>query len=127
MINKKKLIAYLAEQIEAFEKAGLADMLLSLLTVAVMVSMILLVVIEIKQWHSDGHTDIEFKGKPAPDSKRYKAIGNGMAHPCASFVLAQIVKAENKSWYIPIIEITKIEYSHRKIADQQHDQQRCLL
>lgn len=36
-------------------------------------------------------------GKPAPDSKRYKAIGNGMAHPCASFVLAQIVKAENKS------------------------------
>lgn len=33
-------------------------------------------------------------GKPAPDSKRYKAIGNGMAHPCASFVLAQIVKAE---------------------------------
>ena len=60
----------------------------------------------------DGFTDIEFKGKPAPDSKRYKAIGkgkpapdskrykaigNGMAHPCASFVLAQIVKAENKS------------------------------
>lgn len=33
-------------------------------------------------------------GNPAPDSKRYKAIGNGMAHPCASFVLAQIVKAE---------------------------------
>lgn len=45
----------------------------------------------------DGFTDIEFKGKPAPDSKRYKAIGNGMAQPCASFVLAQIVKAENKS------------------------------
>ena len=42
----------------------------------------------------DGFTNIEFKGKPAPDSKRYKAIGNGMAHPCASFVLAQIVKAE---------------------------------
>lgn len=42
----------------------------------------------------DRFTDIEFKGKPAPDSKRYKAIGNGMAHPCASFVLAQIVKAE---------------------------------
>lgn len=45
---------------------------------------------------SDGYTDIEFKGKLAPDSKRYKAIGNGMAHPCASFVLAQIVKTENK-------------------------------
>lgn len=42
----------------------------------------------------DGFSNIEFKGKPAPDSKRYKAIGNGMANPCASFVLAQIVKAE---------------------------------
>lgn len=42
----------------------------------------------------DGFTDIEFKGKPATDSKRYKAIGNGMAHPCASFVLRQIAKAE---------------------------------
>ena len=40
-----------------------------------------------------GWTDVEFKGKPAPDSKRYKAIGNGMAHPCALFVLQQICKA----------------------------------
>ena len=47
----------------------------------------------------DGFTDIEFKGKSAPDSKRYKAIGNGMAHPCASFVLAQIVKAKILNYY----------------------------
>lgn len=42
----------------------------------------------------DGFTDVEFNGKPALDSKRYKAIGNGMAHPCALFVLQQICKAE---------------------------------
>ena len=40
----------------------------------------------------DGYTDIEFKGKPASDARRYKAIGNGMAQPCADFVLKQIVK-----------------------------------
>lgn len=40
----------------------------------------------------DGYTDIEFKGKPASDTRRYKAIGNGMAQPCADFVLRQIVK-----------------------------------
>ena len=41
----------------------------------------------------DNWSNVEFKGKPAPDSKRYKAIGNGMAHPCALFVLQQICKA----------------------------------
>lgn len=40
----------------------------------------------------DGFTDIKFKGKPAPDSKRYKALGNGMAQPCADYVLKQIVR-----------------------------------
>ena len=40
----------------------------------------------------DGYTDIKFKGKPASDARRYKAIGNGMAQPCADFVLKQIVK-----------------------------------
>ena len=39
----------------------------------------------------DGWTDIEIHGKPASDAKRYKAIGNGMAQPCADFVLKQIV------------------------------------
>lgn len=38
----------------------------------------------------DGYTNIEFKGKPASDSRRYKAIGNGMAVPCSDFVLRRI-------------------------------------
>lgn len=38
----------------------------------------------------DGYTNIEFKGKPASDSRRYKAIGNGMAVPCSDFVLSRI-------------------------------------
>lgn len=38
----------------------------------------------------DEYTNIEFKGKPASDSRRYKAIGNGMAVPCSDFVLSRI-------------------------------------
>lgn len=38
----------------------------------------------------DNWTNIEFKGKPASDSRRYKAIGNGMAVPCSDFVLRRI-------------------------------------
>lgn len=38
----------------------------------------------------DGYTDIEFNGKPAPDSRRYKALGNGMAQPCADYVIKRI-------------------------------------
>ena len=41
----------------------------------------------------DNFTDVECNGKPASDSARYKAIGNGMAQPCADFVLGQVVKA----------------------------------
>lgn len=44
----------------------------------------------------DGYTDVEFKGKPAPDSKRYKALGNGMAQPCADFVIRRIVESGKK-------------------------------
>ncbi|WP_295155243.1 DNA cytosine methyltransferase [Selenomonas sp. AE3005] len=40
----------------------------------------------------DSWTDIEYKGKPAPDSKRYKALGNGMAQPCADYVIRRIVE-----------------------------------
>ena len=43
----------------------------------------------------DGYTDIEFNGKPAPDSRRYKAIGNGMAQPVADFVIKRIVEVAN--------------------------------
>lgn len=44
----------------------------------------------------DGYTDVEFNGKPAPDSKRYKALGNGMAQPCADFVIRRIVESGKK-------------------------------
>lgn len=40
----------------------------------------------------DGWTNIEFNGKPSSDSRRYKAIGNGMAQPCADFIIAGIVR-----------------------------------
>jgi DNA (cytosine-5)-methyltransferase 1 len=43
----------------------------------------------------DGYTDIEFNGKPAPDSKRYKAIGNGMAVPCSTFIMRRIAEVAN--------------------------------
>lgn len=38
----------------------------------------------------DNWTNIEFNGKPASDSRKYKAIGNGMAVPCSDFVLSRI-------------------------------------
>ena len=44
------------------------------------------------QGYPDGWTDIEFHGKPAPDTRRYKAIGNGMAQPCADFVIRRIAE-----------------------------------
>lgn len=39
----------------------------------------------------DNYTNVEADGKPASDAKRYKAIGNGMAQPCADFIIKQIV------------------------------------
>lgn len=39
----------------------------------------------------DGYTNVPCNGKSASDAKRYKAIGNGMAQPCADFVISQIV------------------------------------
>lgn len=38
------------------------------------------------QGFPDGWTDIEYKGKPAPDGARYKALGNSWAVPCARWV-----------------------------------------
>ena len=40
----------------------------------------------------DKWTDIEYKGKPAPDSKRYKAVGNGIAKPCIDFIMRRIAE-----------------------------------
>ena len=39
-----------------------------------------------------GYTDIPCNGRPASDSARYKALGNGMAQPCARYIIAQIAK-----------------------------------
>lgn len=33
-----------------------------------------------------GHTLVEFKGKPAADSHRYRAVGNSMAVPCMAWI-----------------------------------------
>lgn len=41
----------------------------------------------------DNFTNVECNGKPASDSARYKAIGNGMAQPCADFVLNKVAQA----------------------------------
>lgn len=45
----------------------------------------------------DNWTNVAFKGKPASDAKRYKAIGNGMAQPCADFVMQRVVAAIRNS------------------------------
>ena len=48
----------------------------------------------------DGYTDVPLNGKPASESERLKAIGNGMAQPCADFVLRQIaliIKTQKKT------------------------------
>ncbi|WP_303104138.1 DNA cytosine methyltransferase [uncultured Mitsuokella sp.] len=45
---------------------------------------------------SDDWTNVEFNGKPASDSLRLKAVGNGMAQPCADFVMKQIAKYAGK-------------------------------
>lgn len=38
------------------------------------------------QGFPDGHTDVPYRGKPALDGPRYKAIGNSMAVPCMAFI-----------------------------------------
>lgn len=46
------------------------------------------------QGFPDGWTDIIYKGKPAPDSKRYKAIGNSMAVPVMRWMADGILDVE---------------------------------
>jgi DNA (cytosine-5)-methyltransferase 1 len=38
------------------------------------------------QGFPDGHTAIQYKGKPAADGPRYKAIGNSMAVPVMAWI-----------------------------------------
>lgn len=43
----------------------------------------------------DEWSNVEFNGKPAPDSKRYKAIGNGMAQCQPDWIMKRIAEVAN--------------------------------
>ena len=47
------------------------------------------------QGFPDGWTDIEYKGKPAPDTLRYKAIGNSMAVPVMRWIGERIERTDS--------------------------------
>lgn len=42
----------------------------------------------------DDHTLIEWRGRPAPDSLRYKAIGNSMAVPVMRWIGERLEKVD---------------------------------
>lgn len=43
----------------------------------------------------DGYTNIPFRGKPASDSVRYKALGNSMAVPVLSWLGKRIIEVSS--------------------------------
>ena len=47
------------------------------------------------QGFPDGWTDVEYKGKKAPDGKRYKALGNSMAVPVMRWIGERIEMLEH--------------------------------
>jgi DNA (cytosine-5)-methyltransferase 1 len=48
------------------------------------------------QGFPDGHTDVPYRGKPAADGPRYKAIGNSMAVPVMRWIGGRIIKELSK-------------------------------
>jgi DNA (cytosine-5)-methyltransferase 1 len=44
------------------------------------------------QGFPDDWLDIEFRGKPAADGPKYRALGNSWAVPCGAWILARIAK-----------------------------------
>jgi DNA (cytosine-5)-methyltransferase 1 len=46
------------------------------------------------QGFPDGWTDVEFKGKPAPDTARYKALGNSMTVNVMEWIAKRILMVE---------------------------------
>ena len=50
--------------------------------------------VEKLQGFPPGHTQVPYRGKSAPDSPRYKAVGNSMATPCIRWIGLQIVRVE---------------------------------
>jgi len=49
------------------------------------------------QGFEPGHTAIPFRGKPAKDGPRYKALGNAMAVPVMEWIGRRIIAAEGGS------------------------------
>ena len=47
------------------------------------------------QGFPDDYTNIEYNGKPAPDTARYKALGNSMAVPVMAWIAKRILMVEN--------------------------------
>jgi len=47
------------------------------------------------QGFPDGWTDVEFRGKPAPDTARYKALGNSMTVNVMAWIAKRILMVEN--------------------------------
>ena len=45
----------------------------------------------------DGYTDVSVNGKPASERDRLMALGNGMAQPCADYVIQRIVDEVGKT------------------------------
>lgn len=48
------------------------------------------------QGFPDDYTLVEYRGKPAPDGPRYKALGNSMAAPCMRWIGERIQKTDAK-------------------------------
>ena len=45
------------------------------------------------QGFPDGHTRVTYRGKPAADGPRYKALGNSMAVPCMQWIGRRVADA----------------------------------
>lgn len=48
------------------------------------------------QGFPDGHTQVPYRGKPASDGPRYKALGNSMAVPCMAWIGNRIAEMVSK-------------------------------
>lgn len=46
------------------------------------------------QGFPDGWTDVEFKGKPAPDTARYRALGNSFTVDVVRWIAKRILMVE---------------------------------
>jgi DNA (cytosine-5)-methyltransferase 1 len=45
-------------------------------------------------WHPLGWTDVPYRGKPAADGPRYKALGNSMAVPVMRWIGERIASVD---------------------------------